>query len=81
MYAVFIRPEWWNWAIFIIVPLLLILFAFAISAIISGFAGLFRSTSSNGRPIPDMMAFLKERYSRKRRAFQYEESRRPLIRR
>ena len=65
---------------FVIVPLLLIVLGIALWAILTGLAGLTRSKPSNGRAIPDIMAFLKERYSRKPRAFLYDESRRPVIR-
>jgi hypothetical protein len=60
----FIRPEWWNWAMFIVIPLLLILLAVAGWSIISGVYGLFRSAGSpvvDKRKIPDIMAFLKEK--------------------
>jgi len=78
--AFLVRPEWWNWAMFVIVPLLLIVLGVALWAILSGLAGLSRSTPSNGRAIPDIMAFLKERYSRKPRPSLYDEARRPMIR-
>jgi hypothetical protein len=84
MPAILMRPEWWNWAMFAIIPLLLILLAVSIWSILSGMAGLFRTVQRRPEErgtIPDIMTFLKERYSRRSQRFLYEQSRRPLIRR
>jgi membrane associated rhomboid family serine protease len=84
MPAIFVNPEWWDWMMFIIVPILLVILAAAVWAIVSGFMGLLRepdSTAVDRRTIPDIMGFLKDRYIRRNRRFPYESTRRPLIRR
>jgi len=68
MLALFIRPEWWNWAMFIVIPLLLILLLVAGWSVITGFFGIMRSPEAgpvDRRRVPDIMAFLKERLPKK----------------
>jgi hypothetical protein len=58
-----IRPEWWNWAMFIIVPLLLIGLIAALAAIVSGTRGLFRrerNPTGRRRPALDVMSFIRQ---------------------
>ena len=70
MPAALFDAKWWDWAMFIIVPLLLAVLGMAVWAIISAVATLFRESGSrplDPRRVPDIMAFLKERYSRRAR--------------
>jgi hypothetical protein len=84
MPAIFVNPEWWNWMMFIIVPILFVILVVAVWAIVSGLMGLLRqpdSTPVDRRAVPDIMGFLKGRYIRTNRRFPYESIRRHLIRR
>jgi hypothetical protein len=53
MLGILIRPEWWDWTAFLIIPLALIVAVWAVWLILSGIAGLIRSavhsSSSRGR--------------------------------
>jgi hypothetical protein len=63
MPGILIRPEWWNWAMFIIVPLLLIGLIAAVGAILSGTRGLLRrdrNPAGRRRPTLDVMSFIRQ---------------------
>jgi hypothetical protein len=84
MPAIFIKPEWWDWAMFIIVPVLLVILVVAVWAIFSGLMGVLRLREEgelDQRRIPDIMGFLKQRRIRRSTLLSYEHTRRPLIRR
>ena len=42
MIGLLIRPEWWNWAMFVIIPLFLVALVAAVGAIFSGILDLIR---------------------------------------
>jgi hypothetical protein len=44
--AILIGPEWWDWAMLIVIPLLFLLFVFAVWSIVSGLAGIIREARS-----------------------------------
>jgi hypothetical protein len=83
MLAFFVQGAWWVWAVmFGVIPILLGILVLALWMVLSGLVGIiFPSGTSDGRGIPDIMAFLKERYTRKPRTLLYDDVRRPLIRR
>jgi hypothetical protein len=79
MPAILFNAEWWDWAMLLIIPLLLGVLGMALWAIVSALATLFHESEEkplDRRRIPDIMAFLKQRYSRTSRA-----SRRSLLQR
>jgi len=85
MPGILLRPEWWDWAMFIIIPILLMLLVLAIWCIGSGLAGILgaaREGAVDQRRIPDIMAFFRRRYlgqSRQSRRLVNDASRRPMI--
>jgi hypothetical protein len=81
MPAILLRPEWWDWAMFIIIPILLMLLVLAIWSICSGLAGILCVTrdTADQRRVPDIMAFLRRRRLGQSRRFIRDASDRPLL--
>src|SRR5215469_183391 len=79
--AILIRPEWWDaWAMFLLIPLLLIVLVVAVWSIISGLKGIVEEGDSaklEGSKVPDIMGFLKQR--RKPARFLFDTTRRHFI--
>jgi len=68
--AVILSAAWWDWAMFIVIPCLLVVLVVAVWAISSALATLLRGQNrgSDPRRIPDVMSFLKPRSKPRRRS-------------
>jgi hypothetical protein len=63
MPGILIHREWWNWAMFIVIPLVLIGLIAALGAIVSGTRGLLRrerNRADKRRSAFDVLAFIRQ---------------------
>jgi hypothetical protein len=82
MIAIIMHPEWWDWAMLLIVPLLVLVLVGAVWAIVSGLSTIVSAGDSadpGERRVSDIMGFLKQR--KKPRRFPYDTTRHRLLHR